>query len=340
MFSDAHGLWSRISYYEHPNPGMPKITLLPMTHLGEAEFYSEMRDEMWTHDAVFLEGCYVPSGRIFHLIQRVLTALSGLSLQSGKISIFKRGPTEPAESGADGLREERRKYSCDCGTCYNLELRMVRADLHRFHAEKALRNMPFWNKAVLPFLLIFAVMCAPFINIRKGDFNDAPRDEGHSLFDRFMAPYKKFVMHDRDLFLRTVLAEEIVKTGNSGKTLCVKYGAGHMQILASTLLSDFNYVLHRQRDVLAIAAHKSMEFGRINTGYGVAHNSLWASESVTEPELSWSYIQHSPSGVRMADNTSRPLEISASPPRSGRYGGTTPRSVQIDFEYNSESQPV
>jgi len=70
-FSDEHGLWMRISYYAHPDSNMPKLTLLPMIHLGEKDYYRAINDEMWCHDTAFLEGSYMPARRALHLGHRI-----------------------------------------------------------------------------------------------------------------------------------------------------------------------------------------------------------------------------------------------------------------------------
>jgi len=264
-FSDEHGLWSRISYYQHPDPKMPDITLLPMVHLGEPGYYKEIKDEMWCHDTAYLEGCFVPSKRGLYILHRIIGFVSGLALQSGKVSVFKRWRPESKVSGQNVFQERTRKFGCDCGQCYQIELRMVRADLHRFHAAKAIKAMPLWSKLVFPFMVLAAIISAPFINLRKFDFeeDDEGDEEEEGFLEKLLMPFKKFVIDDRDLFLAMVLAEEITNDKNQNKKLCVKYGAKHMPALADTLLSDFDYELTEQRNVLAIGSSKEMDLSEM-----------------------------------------------------------------------------
>jgi len=137
--------------------------------------------------------------------------------------------------------------------------------------------MPFWSKICFPFILLVALLTAPFVNLRTYVFED--KDEflegDEDWFDRFIKPFKKFVMEDRDSFLRTILAEEILEEKNKGKKLCVKYGEKHMKALSETLLKDFDYELTKRRDVLAIARNKSLDLTEINTGYNIAYHKLW-----------------------------------------------------------------
>jgi len=136
-FTDEHGIWMRITYYAHPNPNMPSITLLPMIHLGEKEYYRTINNEVWCHDTAFFEGCYMPARRALHLWHRIIGRSSGLSLQSGKKSIFKKWKKEARSSGKIALSESIQTSSCDCGDCYRFKLRKVRTDLHRWHSFKA-----------------------------------------------------------------------------------------------------------------------------------------------------------------------------------------------------------
>lgn len=281
-FSDGNGYWMRISYYSHPNPNLPAITLLPMVHLGEDGYYDEIMNEMWCHDTVYLEGSYMPGRRGLYLFHRLIAWRDKLSLQSGYIPFFRQWRTESKLSGKSKLKEWNRTFSCDCGNnnecesgyCFELKLRMVRADLHRWHAMKAIKAMPLWSKICFPFVILAALIISPFLNLRTYDYEDDETAEQHDIFDKFMAPYYKFARDDRDLFLRMVLAEEILNETNQNKQLCVKYGAKHMPTLVSTLLKDFNYKLTKQRSVLAIAKSKSTDLSIINTGYSIASEKL------------------------------------------------------------------
>ena len=257
---------------------MPDITLLPMIHLGEKGYYDEIKHEMWCHNKAFLEGCYVPTKRSLHLFHRLIGFFSGLSLQSGKISFFRKWKKEEKTSGKNSLQESVRVFGCNCGSCYYEELRLVRADLHRWHFLKVFRSMPWWSKLSYPFLIVAALLAAPFLNLRKYEFSeeDDADSEEEDWLDRFFKPFFKFTRTDRDLFLRTVLAEEIIRDCNQGKKLCVKYGERHMLPLAETLLADFDYKLARQRNVLAVAKHRSMDLSNLKTGYGQAHKQFWA----------------------------------------------------------------
>jgi len=274
-FTDEYGLWACISYYSHPDPKMPDITLLPMAHLGEADYYTEIKYEAWSHDTAYFEACFIPARRGLHIIHRAFALFSGLTLQSGKQSFLKTWKKEEKTSGKTKLQEEIRTSACDCGECYNLELRLVRADLHRFHAMKAIKTMPWWCKLSLPLIIIAIIIAAPFINLRKHDFDEEDDDDENGLLDKIIKPFEKFIYDDRDLFLATVMAEEITDEKNQNKKLCIKYGAKHMPALANTLLSDFEYELVEQRSVLAIARSKSMDLNSIKTGYGIAAEKLF-----------------------------------------------------------------
>lgn len=277
-FSDEAGMWVRVSNYAHPDPDMPTITLLPMIHIGEKEFFREMNYEMWRHDTAYLEGSYMPARKLFHVFHRAFGKFSNLSLQSGKLPLWKKWKQESKTQGKTGLTEAIRKSGCACGGCDFDELRTVRADLHRWHAIKAFKTIPFWAKLTFPLLILAAIIAAPFMNFRDHVLDDEGCEncEGENgFFENLMAPFWKFVIDDRDLFLRMVLAEEIQRPRNSGKNLCVKYGAKHMSTLDETLMRDFGYELTNQRDVLAVKKQKDMDVSDIITGYGYANERYW-----------------------------------------------------------------
>lgn len=289
-------MWARVSNYAHPDPAMPTITLLPMIHIGEREFFQEMRYEMWRHDTAFLEGSYMPGRKLFHVFHRAYGRFSSLSLQSGKLPLWKKWKRESKTQGKTELTEVLRKSGCNCGSCDVDELRTVRADLHRWHALKAFKTIPLWAKLIFPLLILAAIIASPFMNLRNNVLDDGSCEgcencEGdENFFDKLMAPFWKFAIDDRDLFLRMVLAEEIMRPSNSGKSLCVKYGAKHMPILDKTLLQDFGYQLMTQRDILAIKKDKDMDASDIITGYGYAVKKYWEERDVRKTMVKKSAI--------------------------------------------------
>ena len=136
--------------------------------------------------------------------------------------------------------------------------------------------------------------------------------------EKFLKPYMKFMTDDRDLFLRMVLSEEILDEKNQNKKLCIKYGAKHMPVLAKTLLSDFDYELIHQRNVLAIAKNKCANFEEINTGYDVAYNKLRKIDEVqtetTTEEWVYSPLSISPQNITFSESVN-----------SNAFRGTLPK---------------
>jgi hypothetical protein len=234
------------------------MTLLPMIHIGENEFFREMNHEMWRHDTAYLEGSYMPARKLFHIFHRVFGKFSNLSLQSGKLPLWKIWKRENKFEGKVGLTEIVRKSGCDCGNCDFDELLTVRADLHRWHALKAFKTIPLWAKFTFPFLILAAIIAAPFINLRDHVLDDDDCEgcehceNENSFLERMMAPFWKLALDDRDLFLRMILAEEILKPRSRSKSFCVKYGEKHMSTLTRTLLKDFGYELSSQRAAQAL----------------------------------------------------------------------------------------
>jgi len=289
-YKDEHGYWMCVSYYAHPDPDMPEITLLPMIHIGEDLYYTEMNHEMWCHDKAYVEGCYIPTIGFLGALYNLVAFRSNLVSQSGKTFTFKLfSKKEDKKSGRDQLEKVIRKFGCDCAECYSFEMPVIRADLHRWHVLKLTKKLPLLNKIGFPFLLMAALIVAPFVSFRNYLFDDIDHDEQvkDNWFSRFIKPYEKFIIEDRDLFLRTILAEALIDTDNRDKKICIKYGKSHMPSLAETLLEDFEYKLRCQRRVLAVKRHKDMELDDIKTGYGIANHTFWEIKGKSQEEKSF-----------------------------------------------------
>ena len=332
-YSNETGTWVRISHYEHSDPSMPKITLLPMIHIGEKEFFAEMNNEVWRYDTVFYEGCYMPGRKFFHIFHRTFAGFSSLKLQSGKMPLWKRWKREAKTQGQIGLTETIRKTECNCGNCPYDEMRAIRADLHRWHALKAFKVIPLWFKLILPFLFLIAIIAAPFLNLRDYVFEDDDTNEEDEPFflDKIMAPFWKFVLDDRDLFLRMVLAEEVLRPRHKGQSLCVKYGAKHMPVLADTFLKDFGYTLTSQREVLAVKKTKAMDVTHIETGYGYAAEKYWEEydakrEEVKEvvTELAENDFDNIHTFMVNADDDKKPISFSIQTDLKASFNSITP----------------
>lgn len=276
-FSDETGAWVHISRYSHPDPKMPSITLLPMIHIGEEDFFAEMNYEMWRHDTVYLEGCYMRASKLLHVFHRSLGLFTGLKTQSGRRPLLRSWKQENRAQGQNEVTETIHQTACHCGNCFFDELRAVRADLHQWHYLNAMREIPLWAKLAFPLFLLTAIITAPFINFRSMDFFDEEKQGGDrgNVLSKMTWPFWRFLIHDRDLFLRMVLAEDITHQKNIGKSVCVKYGAKHMPALANTLLQDFGYELTKQRAVLAVKRLKNQDLSQIDTGYGYASEKYW-----------------------------------------------------------------
>jgi len=234
-----------------------------------------------------------------------------------------------------GLTETIRKSGCDCGNCYSDELRTIRADLHRSHAVKALKLIPLWAKLSFPFLILIAILVSPFLNLRDYSFDDEAEDneaEDESFLEKLMAPFWKFVLDDRDLFLRMVLAEEVMRPRHQSKRLCVKYGAKHMPALAETFLTDFGYTLAEQRDVLAIKKTKALDVTNIETGYGYAGQKYWNDVDARREAVKkkvWELTETNPNNFISLDisEDKTPLSLSVQTDLSGFVENLTPANA-------------
>ena len=303
-YTNADGRWMRIHRFHDPKGIKPDVTLLPMIHIGEADYYLEMNKEAWCHDVLYYEGCWVPLRQFLSLFFKTMAVRAGLRYQGGgnrsknrPIKLKGRSVTNAFE-----LDEYITKLRCECGKCPEYIVRAIRADLHEPLAKLALASIPFFQKVMFPFLLIAAVSMSLFFS-RKDIFDlslEDADDEDASFIDRFMVPYNRFVRDDRDGFLQTVLHNEILAARNANKSLCVKYGALHMKALANFLTAELGYELLETRNVLAVKADKNRQIDERRAGYGIAHaaftkrysEKVGGSETKDGPQPEEPYVKY------------------------------------------------
>lgn len=315
------GRWVRIQHFSDPKNKLPDVTLLPMIHIGESEYFTEMSHEAWCHDTCYFEGCWVPVKGLLAALYRVASIFAGLAFQGGKISFRRKQSKLPLNEVQNklGLDEYMKKMTCDCGQCSQYSYRLVHADFHKKQAQEAFAKIPLMNKFALPFLLISGFVIIPFIKLRDAmvDMTDTDTAMDENPWGKFGLPFWKFVKDDRDDFLHKVLKAEIHAPYNQGKNLCVKYGADHMKKTAEFLVHELGYAATESRDVLAIKAKKLAEINDEVAGYGVAEaafafkkpDNAAPDDSVNEPyvaELEVSYPDN------MGEHEQGVLRLSAS----------------------------
>lgn len=192
--------------------GLLTITLFPMVHVGESEFFEEVYADAFAHDAVLVEGVRSP-------ITRVITS-SYRWINLAKLGLTLQPPTPKQEA---------------------VRARIVHADLStsEFHAEW--RKIPLW-------LRLLVLLCAPFVGLgrrfvasretlAKLAVMEDQRSSGEVLsWDPKFAAFEYCISDSRDARILECLEIELDRMPAAAETrLAIVYGAAHMRAVLADL---------------------------------------------------------------------------------------------------------
>lgn len=262
---DAHGKWMRFTTYVNSDRRRPQVTLLPMSHRAEPEFYTEVKYEKLFADVYLFEGVDQPLGFLMSWMNSIKAYFSGLTPQGKRKWSFTRFFSSDGSSWSDYTswsdykrpnpdRAREAVYStCMCGECELETVRYVWADLDRQQVLSVYDKIPL--------------------------FLDSSEKRN---------PYE--ILQDaRDAYLQKVLKTEVELESNTNKHIIVEYGAAHMQDLHELLCNDLGYKISSSRQVLAIAKNKDLKSQNAEIfGYGIAAKK-WNRQvaSRTSTSLDW-----------------------------------------------------
>ena len=221
---------ARLSFVSPTSP--VRITLFPMVHIGEAEFYASTYDDAGSHDVVFLEGVNSP---ITYRITRSYRWLVGSRAMAGLI-VQPRFPTGRTDN------------------------RIVRSDLTATEFEAEWRRVPLWLRAVVYVL-------APLVGLRrrwlysKEKLAKDMRCEDQPTLSELMAldpetgALTQVILHARDERLLEHLRAELDGAQSTPITFAIVYGAAHMRAVVRELTSsrDFFVCASDWRSILSLA---------------------------------------------------------------------------------------
>jgi len=190
-----------------------RITLFPMVHIGEANFYRAAYEDALGHDVVLLEGVRSPvTVRVTRSYRWLIgsRAMMGLIVQ----------PKMPTDAG---------------------KARLVHADLTGEEFEAEWRAVPLWMR-----LAIYVL--APVIGLRRRWFssrNKLARDmacDDQPTLSELLAitpetgALTQAILHARDRRLLECLGAEL--DASPPKTIAVVYGAAHMRAVVRELTAN------------------------------------------------------------------------------------------------------
>jgi hypothetical protein len=217
---------ARLSFASRASP--VRITLFPMVHVGEPEFYEATFEDALSHDVVLLEGVRSP---ITTRVTRSYRWLVGSKAMTGLVV----QPRFPVEGGT---------------------ARVVYADLSGEEFEKEWRAAPAWQRA---FIYVFA----PVIGLQRRYSTKAQLAKNMSCEDQpsmrellAMTPetgaLTQAILHSRDQRLLEKLEAELNGSLEPPRTVAIVYGAAHMRAVVREITENrnFNVVASEWRTIL------------------------------------------------------------------------------------------
>jgi hypothetical protein len=186
------------------------VTLFPMIHIGQQDFYRQVHADALQHDVVLVEGVRSP-------ITRLVTS-SYRWIDKEKLGLI----VQPRIAVAGG------------------QPRIVHADLsgEEFHEEWA--KLPFWLK-------IAVIVIAPLVGIHRRLFatreslakamerEDLLTSDEILNFDPRFNALRRTILDVRDQRLIQKLSEELDRSPKRPRTIAIVYGAGHMRAVLTEL---------------------------------------------------------------------------------------------------------
>jgi hypothetical protein len=198
-----------------------QVTLFPMLHIGESEFFRTVYQDAFSHDVVLVEGVRSPIARRITRSYRWIAKSKSLGLI-----------VQPRYPSSAGCHAE-----------------IVDADLSHDEFRNVWRDVPLWQRA-----LIF-VAC-PIVGIQLGWFGSRERlAKGLSLDDLLSreealnfgpetVALTRAILHARDRRLIARLKEKLDDPRPEMRRLAIVYGARHMRAVLREL-TDRDYHVER-----------------------------------------------------------------------------------------------
>jgi hypothetical protein len=193
-----------------PNSSV-SVTLFPMVHVGEAEFFEKTYDDAFAHDVVLLEGIKSPVGtHLTRTYRWIRPSRLGLVIQ-------------PKYPGPEACRAV-----------------LIRADLSQeeFHAE--------WRK-VSPWLRLYVYLLVPLMGLYFRWFASRESIGEHLSLEDYQSreetlswnpgtvAFNHSLLGARDVRLVEHLREQIDLSGSTERCVAVVYGAAHMRAVLAEL---------------------------------------------------------------------------------------------------------
>ena len=221
QFVESSLLGVRSARLAFESPTSPvRVTLFPMVHVGQSEFYDATYADAQTHDVVFLEGVRSP---ITTRITRSYRWLVGSRAMIGLI-VQPRFPV--TETGA----------------------RIVQADLTTDEFEAGWRKVAFWIRAAFYVLAPIIGLQRRWLYTQKMLAKNMNCDDQPTLAELVaLSPESgaltQAILHSRDDRLIECLRAELDASPPKPLSLAIIYGAAHMRAVVRELTTERDFAV-------------------------------------------------------------------------------------------------
>lgn len=195
-----------------------RVTLFPMVHVGEPDFFQTVYADAFSHDVVLVEGVQSPVTR------RVTRSYRWI--EGSKTMNLMVQPPYPSQA------------SC--------RARIVHADLSGEEFAKVWLETPFWLRALVNTAAPVVGAWCRWFGSRKTlakelSLDDLPSREEILEFSPETVALSRAIMHARDVCLLERLSEQLGDPCPAVRRLAIVYGAHHMRAVLRELIHRHGY---------------------------------------------------------------------------------------------------
>ena len=188
------------------------VTLFPMVHIGDVEFFDAVYEDAFAHEICLVEGINSPIVRRITRSYRWIVGAPRLALRI----------QPPYPRGAD------------------VRAHIVLADLSAGEFTKVWRRVPIWLRALVNVVAPIIGLWYRWFGTREAlahglTFEDLPRREETLSWNPEMAALTTAVLDARDQRLVSALGEQLERMDGQFGRLAILYGAGHMRAVLREL---------------------------------------------------------------------------------------------------------
>lgn len=259
--NDDRGCWVNIRRYRQYDGNAPRILLLPMFHIADKAYLNYMTIEMWKADIVLLEGAAGPLARMAKLVRKLIT-------NTGRFGLTREWAGSKSNKEDDHYAEEIGDWAhatphAPIEKSYRIRetgriVRFIKSDLSAGEVHASTNGLPILFWLLAPFVLTaFGIYAS--LKMTRRDFSDnAGTDSLHDWKDEKDGSWKRklydYLIRDREARIFSILDREITNPLNRGKTIAVRWGAGHMDAIRAWLKTQHGCYNDSDLWVLAIEA--------------------------------------------------------------------------------------